>query len=637
MAPVMQTSRPANIPSRTHGGVIGRKQTGFDHGSLAKPVRVGYSPAMAETRPPARLLWRLIAENGWTHRWRYAAALVLMLTVSGMGASVALITGPMFEELFQSQRIEQFQRIAALILVVFIVRGLALYGQAVILAHIGNRVVATLQRRLYDHILAQGMGFHARHGTGDLANRLSQNTTQIRQGLQLIATRLGTDVFSVLSLLGVMIWADWQLTLYALIGLPIILGGVAALVRRVKKQARAEIAMQARILGAVNETVLGARVIRAFNLQPQMRRRMGQAIDGVRDRADRIAKLQGAVNPLMETMAGLAAAAAILIGGGRVVSGELEAATFITFATALIMIGDPARRIGQLNVLLRQYLAAAEFVYATLDTHIGQVEDKNAPDLVVTRGEIRFERVSFAYGEDRATGPRALNSLELVAPAGAVTAIVGPSGAGKSTVLNLLERFHDPSAGRIVIDGQDIARVRLDTLRASMAMVTQETFLFDATIAENIGFGRPGATAEEIEHAARRANAHDFIQTLPQGYQNPVGEGGAALSGGQRQRIAIARAMLRDAPILLLDEATSALDAETEARVHEALERLMQDRTTLVIAHRLATVRRAHNICVVDAGRLAEQGTHDQLIAANGLYARLAALQFGPETAKDTR
>ncbi|MEM0922802.1 MAG: ABC transporter transmembrane domain-containing protein, partial [Pseudomonadota bacterium] len=221
------------------------------------------------------LLWRLIAETGWAHRWSYAAALALMMVVSAMTASVALITGPMFETLFREQSLAPFQRIAGLILIVFILRGLALYGQTVLLARIGNRVVAGLQHRLYDHILAQGMGFHARHGTGDLANRLSQNTNQIRQGLQLIATRLGTDVFSVLSLLGVMLWADWRLTLFALIGLPVILGGIALLVRRVKKQARAEITMQARILAAINETVLGARIIRAFNLQPEMQRRMG--------------------------------------------------------------------------------------------------------------------------------------------------------------------------------------------------------------------------------------------------------------------------------------------------------------------------------------------------------------------------
>ncbi|MEL6477396.1 MAG: ABC transporter ATP-binding protein [Pseudomonadota bacterium] len=602
--------------------------------SLAMPAQLRYRSAMTDRDPPKdlALLWRLIAENGWAHRWGYGAALLLMMIVSGMTAAVALITGPMFETLFQENSLEPFQRIAGLILVVFILRGLALYGQTVLLARIGNRVVADLQRRLYDHILAQGMGFHARHGTGDLANRLSQNTNQIRQGLQLIATRLGTDVFSVLSLLGVMLWADWQLTLYALIGLPVILGGIALLVRRVKKQARAEIAMQARILSAINETVLGARIIRAFNLQPQMQRRMGYAIDGVRDRADRIAQLQGAVNPLMETMAGLAAACAILLGGARVVGGALEPASFISFATALIMIGDPARRLGQLNVLIRQYLAAAEFIYATLDTHVGQQDAPGAPDLIVTRGDVRFENVHFAYEGDRR---RALDGMSLHAPAGQVTALVGPSGGGKSTLLNLLERFYEPSAGRIVIDGQDIAKTRLASLRSQMAMVTQETFLFDATIAENIAFGRPDAARAEIEAAAREANAHEFIMAMPEGYASPVGEGGANLSGGQRQRVAIARAMLRNATILLLDEATSALDAASEAHVQEALSRLMQGRTTLVIAHRLATVRRAHNICVVEAGRLAERGTHDDLIAAGGLYARLAALQFGQPQAED--
>ncbi|MEM6905195.1 MAG: ABC transporter ATP-binding protein, partial [Pseudomonadota bacterium] len=551
------------------------------------------------------------------------------LTISAMGAGIALITGPMFEELFREQRMAQFQEIALLILAVFAIRGLALYGQTVILARIGNEVVATLQERLYDHVLSQGLAFHARHSAGDLANRLSANTRQIRAGLQLIATRLGTDVFSILSYLGVMLWCDWQLTLYALVGLPVIFGGMAWLVQRVKRQAKAEIELQARILGSINETVLGARVIRAFNLQDQMRARMGRSIQGARQRADRIASFQGAVNPLMETMAGVAAALAILVGGAQVVEGSMTASTFISFATALILAGDPARRLGQLNVLMRQYLVAAEFVYETLDSETPDPDPKGAPDLVLTRGEVRLEEVSFSYGAEAEGGP-ALDGLSLIARPGEVTALVGPSGAGKSTVLNLIERFYLPQRGRIVIDGQDSAKVRLESLRGALAMVSQETFLFDATIAENIGFGRPGASQGEIEAAAQAANAHGFITELPKGYDQPIGEGGAALSGGQRQRIAIARAMLRDAPILLLDEATSALDAQSEAHVNQALARLMAGRTTIVVAHRLATVRRAHNICVIAGGRVVEQGLHDELVAAGGLYARLAELQFGP-------
>ena len=283
------------------------------------------------------------------------------------------------------------------------------------------------------------------------------------------------------------------------------------------------------------------------------------------------------------------------------------------------------------RIELRQHTTAIEFIYETLDSDRRPSEPANAPDLALSKGEIRFDDVHFTYGE-----VQALNGLTLTARGGEVTALVGPSGAGKSTLLALIERFYDPSQGAITIDGQEISAVALASLREQMALVTQETFLFDDTVAENIRFGRPDATREEIEAAARGANAHEFIEGLEQGYETNVGEGGGALSGGQRQRVAIARAMLRDAPILLLDEATSALDAESEAHVQDALDRLMQGRTTLVIAHRLATIRKAQQIAVLEAGRLVESGTHDYLVGQRGLYARLAALQFGPETVGQT-
>jgi subfamily B ATP-binding cassette protein MsbA len=330
----------------------------------------------------------------------------------------------------------------------------------------------------------------------------------------------------------------------------------------------------------------------------------------------------------MEATAGVGAGAVILYGGWRVIDGTMAVGTFFSFVTALFLAADPARRLAQLNVQLRQHLAGVEFIYAVLDTRaeIGDAPDavEDAVELEVSAGEIRLEDVRFTYG-----AAPALRGLSLVARPGEVTALVGPSGAGKSTVLALIERFFDAGSGLIAIDGQDIRRVTLASLRNQIALVTQENFLFDASVAENIGFGRLGATRAEIAAAAEAANAHGFIAALAQGYDTPVGEGGSRLSGGERQRIAIARAMLRDAPILLLDEATSALDAEAETRVQEALERLMVGRTTIVIAHRLATVRRAHRICVMAGGCVAEEGTHDILVAKGGLYARLAALQFG--------
>jgi len=573
----------------------------------------------------AGLLFRLVSENAWQYRWGYALALVLMALVAATSGAVALVMESVMDDVFIDRRPGIVVVIALWVLVIFLVRGGAAYGQTVLLGRIGNRVVARLQTQLHDHVLAQGMGFHAREGTGDLTTRITHNCIAARQALNLVATRLGTDLLSVVALVGVMLWQDLAMSLIALVGLPAVFGGVSALVRRVRKLARDEVVLQGRAVGAMNETIRGARIIKAFRLEQAMRARMGAAIQGVRERADRIATLRGLVSPLMEAAAGVAAGGVILYGGWRVIGGTMEVGTFFSFVTALFLCADPARRLAQLGVQLRQHLAGVEFIYGVLDTRTEIGDAPDAAGLEVAGGAIRFDDVHFAYGQTPA-----LHGLSLTARPGEVTALVGPSGAGKSTVLALIERFHDADSGIISIDGQDIRGVTLASLRRQIALVTQETFLFDATVAENIGFGRPNATRAEIEAAAGAANAAEFIARLEQGYDTPVGEGGARLSGGQRQRIAIARAMLRDAPILLLDEATSALDAEAETRVQEALARLMAGRTTIVIAHRLATVRRAQRICVMDDGRVAEEGTHDILVAKGGLYARLAALQFGP-------
>ncbi|MGF1501527.1 MAG: ABC transporter ATP-binding protein [Paracoccaceae bacterium] len=614
-----------------------RPRSGADETTATDDRPEAQRPAGPDRVAPP--LVRLLRETAWTHRRAYAAALALMAIVAAMGGAVALAVEQVTDEVFFNRNAELLGPIAGGVALVFLVRGAAMYGQTVILQRVGNRIVAELQSRLHSHVLAQGLAFHATTDSGDLATRMSHNALAARQALHLLATRLGVDLLSVLVLAGVMLYQDWQMTLVVLLGLPPILGGVAALVGRVRRAARAEIVLYSRIMALMTETATGARVIKAFGLEPIMAARMGAAIEGVRGRADRIAVLQGLVNPIMETTAGIAAAAVILYGGWRVTAEGLAVGTFFSFLTALMMAGDPARRLAQLHVTLKRHLAGIEAIYAVLDSRTGPEDRPDATPLAPGPGEIRLEGVSFTYPSVSPGAPAApagaretgaaLRDLTLRAAAGEVTALVGPSGAGKSSVLALIERFYDPDSGRVTLDGQDLRDVTRESLRARIAHVGQETFLFDATVAENIRYGRPGASRTEIEAAARDANADAFIRALPEGYDTPLGEGGIRLSGGQRQRIAIARAMLRDAPILLLDEATSALDAETEARVQEALGRLMAGRTTLVIAHRLATVRRAHQILVMEAGRLVEAGPHDRLSRQGGLYARLAALQFG--------
>ena len=575
------------------------------------------------------LLWRLLADSAWEHRRGYAVALALMALVAGMGGAVALTVERITERLLAAGG-GDVALIAGWVAAIFIIRGLAMYGQTLILTRIGNRVVADLQSRLYAHVLRQGLAFHSEEDSGAHATRMTHSAMAARQALRLVATRLGVDLMSLAALLGVMLWQDWRLTLAVLVGMPAVVGAIAALLGRVRKLANAEVTLNARILAAMNETVAGARVIKAFGLEEVMRTRMARSIEGVRERADGIARLQAMVNPLTETAAGLAAGGVVLYGGWRIAAGALEPGGFFSFLTALMMAADPARRLAQLNVALRRHMAGVAYLYRALDSDSALPRAPQARPLAVGAGEIRLEGVRFRYPGAEAP---ALDGLDLTCPGGRVTALVGPSGAGKSSVLGLIERFYDPEGGRVLIDGQDVARVTPESLRARIALVTQDTFLFDATVAENIGFGRPDAGREEIAAAARAANAEEFVSALQQGYDTPLGEGGARLSGGQRQRIAIARAMLRDAPILLLDEATAALDAESEAHVQEALARLMRGRTTVVVAHRLATVRRAHQIAVMDNGAVVESGDHDTLVRRGGLYARLAALQFGPAEA----
>ncbi|MGF1552555.1 MAG: ABC transporter ATP-binding protein [Paracoccaceae bacterium] len=593
-------------------------------------------PEIVEKR---HLLWRLFFENGVQHWRAYAIALSFMGVVAAMTGLSAWIMRDVINEIFVERRQDVIPWIALAVAAIFLVKGGATYVQMVILNRTGNKIVAAIQTRLFDHVLAQRVDFFDTYSIGDLATRISNNAQSAREAINLVVTRLGRDLLSLVALVIVMVVQNPKLSLIALVIAPPAIWGVSKLIRKIKAIARAEFISMAKIVTTIQETAQGARVVKAFGLEDQQREAMGGAIDGVRRRADAIATIQAAPIPLMESLAGLAIAAIVLYAGWQVADGQTDPGVFFSFITALLLAYDPARRVAQLSVTLQAHLIGVELMYQLLDERPRIAERPDARALKVGGGAIAFENVVFRYGK-----VPALAGFSMVAEAGRVTALVGPSGAGKSTVFALLERFYDPDRGRIAIDGQDLREVTFASLREAVAYVGQDAFLFEGTIADNIRRGRLSASDAEVEEAARAANAHDFVTALPDGYEATVGENGARLSGGQRQRIAIARAMLKRAPILLLDEPTSALDAEAEAHVAEALERLMQGRTTLVIAHRLSTVRHADRIHVVDAGRIVQSGTHDGLIAEGGLYARLYALQFAdtaprpaaPGDARDT-
>nr|WP_155139406.1 ABC transporter ATP-binding protein [Roseibium sp. RKSG952] len=569
------------------------------------------------------MIKRLVVENGRQFAPKYAIAFGFMALVALSTAASAWIMKDVINQVFINRDSTMIILIAAAVMAIFAIKGGATYGQLVVLSRIGNAIVASLQNRLFSHLTHQDLSYFDRMALGDLAVRVNRGASDARSVLDMVILTLGRDVLTLISLVAVMIIQDPLLSLFALVIMPPAVFSVARLVKRVRKHAKSQYVSSAKIMSVLQETTLGIRIVKAFGVEPVMHGRMGQAVADVQKQSNKIAVLTARTSPVMETLGGFAVALVILYGGYSVVELGKDPGAFFSFITALLLAYDPAKRLARLNVNLSKSLVGVRLMYELLDDK-PRLEDKpDAADLSVKGGSVVFDSVRFGYGE-----AAALDGLSLIAEAGQTTALVGASGAGKSTVFALLERFYDTNDGTIRIDGKDIRDVTLASLRSNIAVVTQDTFLFDMSLRDNIAVGCPEASFEEIQEAARNANAHDFILEQPDGYDTRAGEGGGRLSGGQRQRIAIARAMLRDAPILLLDEATSALDAESEAKVQSALQRLMAGRTTLVIAHRLATVRNADRIHVLDRGRLVESGTHHSLYAHDGIYRRLCELQF---------
>jgi ATP-binding cassette subfamily B protein len=570
------------------------------------------------------VLRRVFAENGRDYVWHYAVAALCMAATAATTAFTAWIMRAIIDEVFYRQRWHLLTLICGAIIIAFTIRGVASYVQAVLLAKVGNNIVARYQRRLFDHLMRLGIDFFTATRSGRLAAQISQNVTGVRDLLNLTLTSIARDALSLVGLVAVMFIQDPMLTLFALLIGPPLIFAVNYLMRRLRRVTREAVEINSRLLGAMQEATHGISIIKAFTMEDQLSAKMGELIARAEGRSNKIARVSERLAPITEMLAGFAIAGVLAYAGYRATtSGEPPGSVF-SFITALLLAYDPARRLARVQVSLERSLVNARMIYEILDIVPQQRDAPGATELDVSKAELRFENVSFAYAPELPV----LRQVSFTAGAGRTTAIVGPSGAGKSTLFALIQRFYDLSAGTIEIDGQDIAEVTKLSLRRAIAYVSQQPYLFEGSIRDNIRYGRPEATDAEIEEAARQAHADEFIRQQPLGYDTLVGENGVTLSGGQRQRLSIARAIVRNAPILLLDEATSALDTESEAKVQQALEEVMRGRTTLVIAHRLSTVVNADEIIVMEEGQVVERGTHASLLRRpHGIYARFYRMQ----------
>ncbi|MBB4275013.1 ABC transporter ATP-binding protein [Rhizobium mongolense] len=569
------------------------------------------------------VLKRIIAENGRDHIGGYAFAICCLVVVALSTAFTAWIMKVIIDEAFANRRADMVWIICLAIFIAFVLRGFASYGQAVALSRIGNNIVARYQRRLYAHLMTLSVGFYNEARSAHIAAQVSQNVGGIRDVMNLTITSTARDLLTFIALLGVMVFQDPLLSLAVFILAPPLLYGLRYLSKRLRQVTREAIHLNSHVLGAMQETIQGIAIVKAFTMEGELVRKLNKLVGAAENRANRIARLSERNAPMTETFAGFAVASILAYAAYRSIYHNVPPGAFFSFVTALLLAYDPARRLARLQVQLERAVVNARMIYELLDMEPRQRDLPDAKPLNVTNARIEFRDVSFAYSADPI-----LNDVSFVAEGGKTTALVGPSGAGKSTVINLIPRFFDPKSGQIFIDGQDIAHVTKQSLRQQLAYVSQQPYLFEGTIRENIRYGRPEASDAEVEEAARLAYAHEFILAQPNGYDTPVGENGVTLSGGQRQRLSIARALVRKAPILLLDEATSALDTESEAAVQRALDEAMTGRTVVVIAHRLSTVVRADKMVVMQQGRVVEEGNHETLAKRNdGLYARLNNLQ----------
>ncbi|WP_291684802.1 ABC transporter ATP-binding protein [Bradyrhizobium sp.] len=579
----------------------------------------------------AILIRRLVTEQGAAYWRRYLLAFALMGISAATTAGSAYLLGEVINQAYVEKNVRGIALLSGVTVLIFILKGAATYGHQVILSQISNAILANNQRRLFAKLMSESVAFFSERHSSEFLARLTSGAFSVTQVLSLLINAVGRDLLSLIALVTVMLMQDPYMALLGFAVAPPAMLVLRKLVKRIKGLAHNQFTGTADILETMQESLQGIRTVKAFTLEQTMRERIDASITAVERNANKMARVSNRSSPLMETLGGFAIAGGLMYGGYRVVAMGATPGQFFSFLTAFLLAYEPAKRLARLNIELNSSLIGARKLLEIVDSPSSEPLDDDKPALKLTDAQVELRDVTFAYRPNEPV----ISHMSFIAEPGKVTALVGPSGGGKSTVLALLLRFYEVSEGDILIDGQSISTVSRKSLRRQTAYVGQDVYLFRDTIRENIAFGKVGATEAEIVAAAKAACAHEFIMGFPLGYDTPVGEHGTQLSGGQRQRVAVARALVKNAPIILLDEATAALDSESEQQVQEAIEHLCRNRTTIVIAHRLHTIMHADAILVVEGGEIVERGRHDDLLRRGGRYASFFRIQHrdaGPLT-----